>query len=184
MKKSLFPFTMLFVLLLLVACGTESGDNNTKQPGNSVKTTKIDESEVTEGDFTYRLFVNNIENHAVEIQAELEYIGELDEITISHAASPFYFYMKELERGYDIPFQMNEPHIITTLKKGVPIIETFRGSGGYSEEDDQDYIDFMKQMMSGHFPQGVYELNGTATFHDDINDQEYNIPGQLRFTVE
>ena len=62
--------------------------------------------EVTAGDFVYRLFTEKEEYSSskdVHMYAELEYIGENDEITIFHAVSPFYFPIEEKIRGIQIP---------------------------------------------------------------------------------
>ena len=75
---------------------------------------------MTDGDFVYRL-VSEKEKYErgdqVQVYGELEYIGEKDEITIGHAASAFYFPMKELTRDYNISYAMNEPYITTKLKR-------------------------------------------------------------------
>ena len=77
-------------------------------------------AEVIEGDFIYRLVSEEAqysEDDMVDVYAELEYIGELDEVTISHAASPFYFPMVEETRDYKIDYAMNEPLLYSTLIK-------------------------------------------------------------------
>lgn len=75
----------------------------------------ITSTEVRIGDFVYRLSTEKEEYNGDEpiiIHAELEYVGDQEQIDISHAASPFYFPIKETTRNYDIPYAMEEPMTI------------------------------------------------------------------------
>lgn len=138
-------------------------------------------------DFIYRLSSNGgVYEHDEEIiiEAELEYIGSQPQIEISHAASPFYFPMIETTRNYEITYAMNEPLIHTTLIKGVPLKERFIGGGGYSEEDDEDFIQFMKEFMSGDFPDGTYTVQGMTQFKIVDTDEPVQLNTAIQFVVE
>jgi len=147
--------------------------------------------EITEGDFIYRLVTEKaeyIENGPVKIYAELEYIGDKEEIEIFHAASPFYFPMVEKTRDLQIDYSMNQPLVSTTLIKGVPIREHYKASGGYNSEDEEEYISFMQRIMKSEFPFGDYVVNGAADFYVITNEDtrekmEYNIIDQIKFKV-
>jgi hypothetical protein len=147
--------------------------------------------EITQGDFIYRLVtekVEYIENGPVKIYAELEYIGDKEEIEIFHAASPFYFPMVEKTRDFQIDYSMNQPLVSTTLIKGVPLIEHYAANGGYNSEDAEEYISFMKRIMKSEFPVGDYVVNGAADFfvitnEDTREKREYNIIDQIEFKV-
>lgn len=153
---------------------------------------------MTDGDFVYRL-VSEKEKYErgdqVQVYGELEYIGEKDEITIGHAASAFYFPMKELTRDYNISYAMNEPYITTKLKKGEPLREYYKIGGGYDSRDDKRYKDFIHSLKDG-FPGGHYVVYGSADFVIDLqshgadpggsNGEEpkrYKIQAEIEFSV-
>jgi hypothetical protein len=84
-------------------------------------------------------------------------VGEEQEIQIAHAASPFYFSMTERTRGFDINYAMDQPRIVTTLKKGE-----------YTEHNSKEHVDFVKSVFEaiqkGTLPSGEYEVSGRAAF--------------------
>jgi hypothetical protein len=128
-------------------------------------------AEVAEGNFVYRLVSEKsvyADGERVELYAELEYVGEEQEIEIAHAASPFFFPMKEKTRGFEIGYMMNQPRILTLLKKGEPLREQYKGGGGYGSQDPKEYVDFIKAVAEasrkGSLPSGEYEVSGIAEF--------------------
>lgn len=98
MKKIVYFCSVITVFLLLVGCNQTGG-----APVKS--TTKAQtKAEIMKDDFIYRLFTEKgtyQKREDVKLYAELEYIGELDSITIYHAASPFYFDITEKIRIYN-----------------------------------------------------------------------------------
>lgn len=81
---------------------------------------------------------------------------------------------------------MTDPLITTTLTKGEPLREGYSGSGGYSDLDDADYINFTKQVINSKFPQGYYVVNGYADFYTTAPDGEqtdYKIHAEIDFKV-
>ncbi|WP_314000845.1 hypothetical protein [uncultured Paenibacillus sp.] len=147
-------------------------------------------AEVTERDFVYRLVSDKkeyVEGEPVLIYAELEYVGDKDSVTIYHASSPFYFPIVEKTRDYVIGYAMDQPLISTTLERGKPLREDYRKSGGYTEQDNKEYIAFMKAFSEGNgFPAGRYEVDGFADFFVESaeNGQEnYKIKAQMEFAV-
>ncbi|MDQ0903497.1 MULTISPECIES: hypothetical protein [unclassified Paenibacillus] len=154
-------------------------------------------SEVTEGDFVYRLISGKStysQGEKVDLYAELEYVGEGKEIEIAHAASPFYFPITEKTRGFEIIYMMNMPRIVTLLKKGEPLRERYRGGGGYRSEDPKEYVDFIKEVAesyraSGSLPWGEYEVSGVARFtplHGSAKEEmkEIQIKAKVAFRVD
>jgi hypothetical protein len=182
-KINIIKWLPLLLIFVLAGCGTNQGKNAV--PGNPV----ITSDEVKEDDFIYRLVTEKseyVEGEEVKIYAELEYIGDKEEISISHAASPFYFPMKEGTRKYDIPYPMNEPLITTILYKGKPHRQVYHGAGGYSSEDDKAYINFIKKIIENQFPSGFYTVNGMAHFYvesDNQSKQEFKLTGAISFKV-
>jgi hypothetical protein len=182
---------LLFIItaLSLSSCSsTQDVDNNsTRMKKNEVLNTSV---EVYEGDFIYRIVTEKeeyLKNEKVKIYAELEYIGDKDEVTIYHAASPFSFPMVEKTRDFQIDYLMSEPLISTTLVNGKPLHEEYKTSGGYGSEDGKKYIDFMKNFINKGFPSGYYVVNGSVNFHvenAENNEQDYNIKGQIEFKVK
>src|SRR5690554_5657174 len=186
-------FVIVFVLLSLLLVGCASGQylENSASELDKYEILKT-KDEVTKGDFVYRLVSEKDEyqeNESVKIYAELEYIGEKEEVTIFHAASPFYFPMEEKVRNYVIDYGMNEPLLSTSLKQGEPYREEYVKSGGYSDQDEDDYVVFMKRFfdMNG-FPSGYYAVEGYSDFFvekDEDNEEKdvFRIEGQIDFKV-
>lgn len=192
---------LIFIILMLVSL-TACTNNN----GHEVKSNLDDhlvvepqydsKAVVTEGDFIYRLVSEKsvyAEGEKVEVYAELEYIGDKSGIKIAHAASAFYFPMVEITRGYSLDFGMDQPLRYSYLKKGEPLREPLGVGGGYSSEDTQDYIDFIKSAgeaykKEGTLPWGHYQLSGSAHFEpiyeEDQENESLRLEAKIEFTVE
>ncbi|HSI66701.1 MAG TPA: hypothetical protein VK947_04740 [Planococcus sp. (in: firmicutes)] len=175
-------------LLSLAACGI---NENSDEGNANLSDFQVSnpQAEATEGDFIYRL-VSEKEQYEqgepISMYAELEYTGEKDSVAIYHAASPFYFPMHEATRDYRIDYPMNEPLLRTEITKGEPLREDYVASGGYSAEEDEDYVEFMQSIISGNFPPGYYEVDGYANFyieHNDTSQETYQISAQIDFKV-
>ncbi|MCK0470965.1 hypothetical protein [Halalkalibacter sp. APA_J-10(15)] len=180
------------VVIGLTACGTgNQGEQRSSVTVSDLEEYNVQQTavEVTEGDFIYRLVSEKdyYKDEAVQLYAELEYIGEKDEMTIYHAASPFYFPMKEEVRGFDIGYSMNEPLVETILQQGEPYREKYQRSGGYSDQDEEEYQNFMKDFLENGFLTGYYIVNGFADFYVGPENEEkdmYRMEGQIGFKVE
>ncbi|GFN29952.1 hypothetical protein [Paenibacillus xylaniclasticus] len=178
---------MISVLLMMALAGC--GYVVTKEKPKPVVMQQSTARETKQGDFVYRLIVVSPGEEAgakPRLTAELEYVGDQDEITIYHAASPFSFFLKETTRGYDIGYMMDQPLIGTKLSRGEPLQETYKGGGWYTEQDSQDYIDFVKELMKTGFPSGQYEASGQAGFYTEEGGkkQDYKIKNDVTFTVD
>ncbi|WP_339213836.1 hypothetical protein [Solibacillus sp. FSL W8-0372] len=189
MKKITIILSFVFISIILFGCQ----QSNDKKLDNEVSyTDKLEtQAEVTEGDFTYRLVTEKAEyseNEPIKIYAELEYTGDKGEIEIFHAASPFSFPMVETTRNYEIEYAMDMPLLSKTLVKGEPLRGEYVGSGGYSSEDQNEYQDFMKQIMNKEFPAGYYVVNGIADFDIRVSEgteseEKYQLEAQVGFSV-
>lgn len=174
-------FVLLGIAMMLTACGTSTDPSAGTLNEYKVKET---ESEIQDGDFVYRLVTEKPEyddGSKVKIYAELEYVGDQDQVEITHAASPFFFPMIERTREFEIGYGMNEPLLSTVLKKGEPLREEYNGSGGFSDQDSSEYKEFIQKIMDGDFPKGFYAVNGYANFN--YNEQKYNIGTEIQFKV-
>lgn len=189
MRKTLLCIGIL-LSLFVSGCGikNDSSDITSKVDSYDVVRTK---AEVQEGDFIYRLISQREEysdNKSVEVYGELEYVGTKEEITIYHAASPFYFPMEEKVRGIKIPYPMPEPLGSTTLIKGKPFQVEYTGSGAYSEEDEKEYVKFMKDFIENGFPTGYYLVDGYADFFVQRKANEepdkYHLEAQIDFKIK
>ena len=173
----------LFGCLLLVGC------NETKEPldnlHGSVQT--YPNSFKTEADeFLYELQVNKnsfSKEEKIDITASLTYIGNKDEIVISHASSPFYFDIKETTRGYDIEYPMDQPLISTTLKNEEPLKIQYVPSGGYSDLDAEAYRSFIDEFLSEGYPVGNYVVHGYVQFTVEGEQHETELGGNIGFQV-
>ncbi|MFD0871434.1 MULTISPECIES: hypothetical protein [Paenibacillus] len=183
-----------FVIVLLVITGCRSSEETERRPSsapNPYEEINRQKDEVKEGDFVYRLVTEKPEyreGEPVVLYAELEYVGDKEEVTIYHAASPFYFPMTEKTRGYSIEYSMPQPLVSTTLKQGEPIREDYKGSGGYGQEDDPQYIAFTKKLWDSGFPAGYYVVDGVAEFWIELDkagreNEEYRIKAEIDFKV-
>jgi hypothetical protein len=148
-------------------------------------------AEVAEGDFVYRLVSEKsayAEGEKVEVYAELEYMGDEPEIKIAHAASPFSFLMKEKTRNFDIGNKINQPSIVTVMKKEMPLRERYEGGGGYGSQDPQEYVDFIKAVAEaskkGTLPWGEYQVFGSADFEPIYGSEESQENESLRLKTE
>lgn len=189
MKKILIIFTLTILAVLgLYGCQKTERVKDINQSPKSDELYK--KSEVIKGDFIYRLVTEKEhydEGENVKIYAELEYIGEEDQVEITYGSSPFLFPMTETTRDYEIAYAVNLPGNSTILKKGEPMRQEYRGGGGYAEHDKEEYKVFIKQVMKQDFPSGHYIVNGYADFYlaDKAKDEEkYTIEAQIEFYVE
>jgi hypothetical protein len=188
MKRSLFILCIMFGLL---GCASIQGTDNSASPLEQYEVVNT-RAEVTEDDFIYRLVTEKGEYHendSANIYAELEYIGDKEEVTIFHAASPFYFPMVEKTRGIEIDYPMKEVGVTTTLKKGQPLREQYKRSGGYASQDNKEYAAFMKSFLEDGFPAGYYVVNGFAHFYlqsieNDESKEAFTIQAQIDFKVQ
>jgi hypothetical protein len=200
MKKILIMLFIMFVLLI-GGCGTGETSDNAASNGDNEDNSKKEEivkAGITDGDFVYRLVSEKgtyQDGEDVKLYAELEYVGDKEEIKIYHASSPFYFPIVENTRNYNIPYPMTEPLLTTTLEKGKPLREEYRGGGAYGSEDEQGYVEFMKDFMENGFLVGEYTVKGIADFYLDKNGndeknengveekEEYKMNAEIEFEV-
>ncbi|GIP01192.1 hypothetical protein J14TS5_62770 [Paenibacillus lautus] len=197
MKRYLYMgFILMFIML--TGCAKQEMQVAASTDLSLNKAARGNQAEIPDGDFVYRL-VSEKEQYEhgdqVQVYAELEYVGEQNEVTIGHAASAFYFPMKELTRNYNISYAMNEPYITTKLKKGEPLREYYQIGGGYDSSDDKRFKDFIRSLKNG-FPDGVYVVYGSADYVMDSQSQgvdqggsngeepkRYKIQAEIEFRV-
>lgn len=168
-KRIVFP--VLLLLLLLSACTSNKNITGNEESNNI---SYPHDASVEADDFIYRLYTEKdvySEFGDIAIFAELTYIGDQETIEISHAASPFEFPIKELSRGFEIDYAMDDPLIRTTLVKGEPLREKYRFAGGYSDNDVKEKIEFIQTISNKGFPEGNYVVNGLANFFIENADE-------------
>jgi hypothetical protein len=193
MKMRKGCYILLVLLFLLSGCladkGQEQGDaqstNTDKVADERIADGRI-VAEAVEGDFHYRLMTDKEEYAAgeeVQLYAELEYTGALDQVTIHHAASPFFFLITEESRGYSIPYFMNQPGLSTTLVKGEPFRELYKPIVSYSLEDDQEYVAFIKSLAENGFAAGNYQIKGHTDFTTKWGVAPFKLNAKLAFKV-
>ncbi|MFJ7934944.1 hypothetical protein [Sporosarcina sp. NPDC096371] len=149
------------------------------------------EAKVQKSDFIYKLSTEKDVYDTfgeTAIFAELTYVGEMDSIDIYHAASPFYFPLEERTHGIEIDYPMNEPLIMTTLKKDESLRQKYNFAGGYSDQDEATYVEFVKMLMNEGFPEGEYIIHGSAEFKttalpEATDDKSFNLKADIGFTV-
>jgi len=184
--KRIMMFVMMAAVIWVAGCGS---GNDTASQLNDYTVQNI-HAEVTQGDFVYRLVTEKeeyTEKEPVVLYAELEYIGDQPSVDIYHAASPFYFLLSEKTRNYDLDYGMDQPLLSTKMEKGAPLRQEYHRSGGYSEQDEEDYIEFVKQFTEKGFLPGYYVMKGIADFYvggeEDGDKQAYKLEAQVDFIV-
>ncbi|MFD1927215.1 membrane lipoprotein lipid attachment site-containing protein [Sporosarcina siberiensis] len=183
MKKM---FLFIFIALFLTACGAkENIDTGTSEPLPPAK------AEATQGDFIYKLSSEKDvydEFGDIAVFAEITYIGEMDSIDIYHSASPFSFPFEERTRGFTVDYAMNEPLIVTTLERGITFRQNYEFAGGYSDTDDEVYVDFVETVINEGFPEGEYIIHGIADFWTEdpaeaADNQKVYLKADIGFNV-
>ena len=127
------------------------------------------------------------QNEEVVMIAELTYKGDYQKIDIFHGGSPFIFNIKEETRGITIDYVMDQPLLQTTLEKDVPLQEKYKKTGGYGDQDEKEYVAFMKEFLTGKmFPKGKYTVEGVASFYIDEDGEEktFSIKTIVQFEVK
>lgn len=178
---------ILLSALLLAACQSKTSEEAPPQLRDNPQ-----EDEVKEGDFIFRLVSEKKKYDEYEkpvIYAELTYVGEKEEIQISHAASPFSYPIHEKTRGYTVDYAMNTPLLLTDLKRGEPYRENYDFAGGYSDKDAEEYAEFVQSVIEHDgFPRGNYMMEGYANFsivdESETAEKEMNMQLQIGFDVE
>ncbi|MEW9109076.1 MAG: hypothetical protein AB2374_06985 [Cytobacillus gottheilii] len=198
--KKFTSVSFMLAVLLLAGCGntdntgSKSGDYEVGKSHSKLDEYQVvsTESEVQEGDFIYRLVTEKTEyttDEPVNIYAELEYVGDQEEVMIYHAMTPFYFPMTEKIRNYEIDYPTPEPLGGTTLKKGEPVRHDYTRTGSYSTDKQDDYTEFMKSFIEDGFIEGYYVLTGSAEFFTGDPEgargdrKDYNMEGKIDFKV-
>ncbi|AST92499.1 hypothetical protein BC6307_14960 [Sutcliffiella cohnii] len=184
--KKLFCI-IIVIMVALIGCGTEKETRSSTLDDYEV--TNIN-AEIMEGDFVYRLYSKERvyePNEEIQVYGEIEYVGEEEEVVIYHAASPFYFIITEEVRGYEIDYAMDTPLIGTTLKRGEPLVEPYRKSGGYSDQSEKEFVEFIKEFLHKEgFPSGFYTINGFTDFYVEKGNhikEEYEMEAQINIKV-
>lgn len=184
MKKILYLMFAVFMVFALFSC--QQTEPKTELPSEDTFDNQT-EAENKNGDYIYRLVTEKShydKGEPVKIYAELEYVGPKEEVVIKHSSSPFLFPMTETTRNYDIAYAVAAVGNETVLKRGVPLRHETTGGGGYSEQDKEEYKEFMKQVMERKYPKGHYIVDGFADFTVDDNQENYKIKAQIEFSTD
>ncbi|MFD0960448.1 hypothetical protein [Paenibacillus chungangensis] len=164
--------------------------------GDNVLSTEVDVTsrqciESVTTDFIYRLCVEREvykEGESVPVIGELEYKGDKESVTIAHAASPFYYDVRDTANTYGFVFVMAQPLLHTTLRPGEPLLHVYSGVQAYAKGEENNPIGVWTEAP---FPAGEYEIRGEAEFElkrsaDEDDEEEYKIAsgGKLTIIVE
>jgi len=199
MKKLL---VVLLAMLLLAACGEEGSNRGTSStnPQGSGQSQVNDKAgfsdeelvlstKASQGDFELRLVTDKLNysvDEPVSVYAELVYQGEQEKINIGHSMYPIGFSISEHTRDIGIDGAMAEPYIVTPMMKEQPLRYDYSFSGGYSEQDDPEYVKFFKQVMDDQLPKGRYTITAYASFVIDGAEpsEAYAFNTSIHFVVE
>lgn len=160
-------FIALVTILVFFVSGCSSSNkvSNTELEDYEVKKT-IDEN--VQGDFVFRLVSEKNEYETgedVKLYGEITYIGDQNEVTITHSSSAILFSLEEKVRGFDIGYSVEDLEVATVLKKGEPYREDYVKTGGYDGGSPSDYVRFIKAFVGKDgFPSGYYVVSGETDF--------------------
>ncbi|HIW35013.1 MAG TPA: hypothetical protein IAA29_19735 [Candidatus Paenibacillus intestinavium] len=115
----------------------------------------------------------------VELHAELEYVGQQLEITITHAASPIGISLHEKNSNIGFGYVMDQPLITTILKQGSTFQQEYKFSGFSLNDSTKEYKELYNQLADGHFPKGEYVITAKAKFTDVTSDPKHNFEMQV-----
>jgi hypothetical protein len=78
---------------------------------------------------------------------------------------------------------------LVRLRYGEPLREEYKKSGGFSEQDEDEYVDFIKKFLENGFPVVYYVVSGVADFYVESNEngkqeKDFNIKAQINFKVK
>ena len=165
--KKLFHFLLIF--LLLSGCSHSAFEDPIMETEKPELTTLQNMTEKQHGDFVLQIGSEKKiykVNEEVKFIARLKYIGKLPEFRIFHAASPFYFEVKETTRDIYLPFAMDQPLLSTNLLKGEWLEGEYNKIGLFIDGDDDPNQIFNTELMKNPgYPEGEYEVKVTAKFY-------------------
>ncbi|MBY7141769.1 hypothetical protein KFZ56_01400 [Virgibacillus sp. NKC19-3] len=187
-KYALQPLTIL--LIFLAGCGSSDPfDVNESVDSSELADQEITQTndETTQDDFIFRLSSEKEQYESgeeVELYGEIEYIGEEDEVTISHAETPFRFSIKEEMRGYEIGYAVSEIGMSRSLTREEPYQEKYEKNAVSGLADSPEGHEAFVEAFLDHdgFPVGYYVVNGAASFA--VDGERYEIEGEVDFKVE
>jgi len=108
-------------------------------------------------------------------------------IDIGHAGSWVGLATTDLTRNYQYGYAMIEPYLVTTIKPGETILETYRFSG-VSYSDDMPGNPYknkdMEQMATLKFPKGQYKIIAYVDFGIDKTDRKFSTQLPIVFEVK
>jgi hypothetical protein len=166
--KKMVVFYLILAVLVLSGCNFSSKDKIV--------------IEKEEGPFVVRLESEKLYKpfEKENITAMIKYIGDEPELTISHAATLFWFDMTEHTRGIEITGDNHSVQTFTTLKEGQWYKESFEKSGELRNDP------FIQEYFNKEgFPVGEYTVKAIALFSlDELNKEEKQIEVQLDFDVK
>lgn len=181
MRRYIFIVFIIFGLLF-------SGCNKTTNPTPAILDqfdVKQTADEQKEDDFIFRLVTEKAiykKSEPILLYGEIEYVGEQDEVEISHSSSAIFFPLEEKTRAYEIDYGVEEIGLRTLLSKEIPYKENYVKRGDYSKEDVKDYRTFMKVFLQQtSFPTGYYVVRGATDF--SVDGERITIEATVDFKV-
>lgn len=182
---------LLICLLFITGCGTNNPKEIEGKGSQSIVFDNMIESKSENEEFTFKLISEKDiykTNEVIKVSGEITYKGEEDTVSIAHAASPIWFYTTNLTEDYYFDPAMNEPLIITTLKKNEPLVEEYSFSGGnyYEGQAGEAYDESVwKSMTHLKFPPGQYKIEAKTDFtvQQSVHSGPVNLVGEIIFTV-
>jgi len=190
MNKWLTLFLIVCALSLATSCSiSEAQVEKPLIPLNSQKhSITSDSNSVQSNDFVLRMISTKEEyivGEKVELYAELEYVGQHPEITITHAASPIGITLHENNSNIGFGYVMDQPLVTTVIQKEYAFQQEYKFTGLSFDDSKKEYKELYSQLADGHFPKGEYVMTAIARFNDITNDQkdEYEMQVTTSFKV-
>lgn len=179
---------VVFCLSITTSCSISEVDHKkpSKLPNSQQHSITSDSNSVQHNDFILRMISAKDEyivGEKVELHAELEYIGQHSEVTITHAASPIGISLHENTKNIGFGYVMDQPLVSTLLKQGSAFQQEYKFSGVFLDTSTNEYMELLNQLAKGEYPKGDYVITANAKFTDISSDknEEYEMKVSTSF---
>ena len=164
-------------LLLLGGCNTETTGGTDGEKPASITNITLAQYEFDEFSVEIKS-AKEVYEHGEPVDVKVTLHNKTEQtIVIGHAGSWVGLATTDLTRNYQYGYAMIEPYIVTSIKPGETISETYRFSGG-SYSDDMPGNPYknkdMEKMGTLKFPKGQYEITAYVDFWIDKTGQKFS----------
>ena len=183
--RSVIILALSFVLL--ASCNTETSGGVSGEKPSSI--TNITSAQYEFDEFSVEIkSAKEVYEHGEPVDVKVTLYNKTEQtIDIGHGGSWVGLATTDLTRDFQYGYAMNVPYIVTSIKPGETISETYGFSGSsysadmlgkpYKNED-------MERMVTLKFPKGQYEITAIVNFRIDKTDRKFSAQLPIVFEVK